>query len=410
MEHLESQFEQRIAEALADDSESRGQRSREAGPARVLIISADIQVRGHAESLLVKRGHHATVAASADEARSAMSGRRFDVVILGPLSHDADGLDALSAWQRNSPASKTIVLSGVVSAAFAVEAMRAGAIDVLALPLEPAEFLQRVDAAMLKSRTDRDREQRLTRLKKICRELNVARHDISKQVDALCDDLAHVYEDIADQMSDVSLAAEFRTLLRQELDVEDLLRTTLEYLLTKTGPTNAAVFLPDGASLGGGANGDHRNVTFGLGAYVNCDCPRETISAMLDHLGEAICPQMAGENEIVRFADAEEFSEWIGTEAECLSDSQVIAFSCRHKGDCLAVIVLFRKQSQPFDERLATMLDTMRTIIAEQLRNVVKVHHRATPSWPREAEDGDLDFGLSDDNYGFGPQEGGLAA
>jgi hypothetical protein len=278
----------------------------------------------------------------------------------------------------------------------------------MTLPLDGADFLQSVESAVHKARTERDREQHLTRLKKICRELNVARHEISKQVDALCDDLAHVYEDIADQMSDVALAAEFRTLLRQELDVEDLLRTTLEYLLTKTGPTNAAVFLPEGGALG--PNADKKNIAFGLGAYVNCDCPRETISAMLDHLGEAICPQMVSENDIVRFADAEEFSEWIGADAECLADSQVIAFTCRHKGDCLAVIVLFRKKSHPFDERVAGALDTMRTIIAEQLRNVVKVHHRATQGWPREAEDGDLDYGFSDDNYGFGPQEGGLAA
>jgi hypothetical protein len=48
----------------------------------------------------------------------------------------------------------------------------------------------------------------------------------------------------------------------------------------------------------------------------------------------------------------------------------------------------------------------MRGIIAEQLANVIKVHHRAHASWPKEAQDGDLDY---DDDMGFGFQDG-LAA
>src|SRR4030095_2955332 len=130
MEHLGAPFEQRIAAGPADDSDGHAPRQREAGPARVLIISADAPVRSLAEALLAARGHQATIAPSADEARAAMTGSRFDVVILGPLAHDGNGLDALSALQKNSPASKTILLSGGVSASFAVQAMRAGAVDV----------------------------------------------------------------------------------------------------------------------------------------------------------------------------------------------------------------------------------------------------------------------------------------
>ena len=39
-------------------------------------------------------------------------------------------------------------------------------------------------------------------------------------------------------------ALEFTGLIKQELDIENLLRTTLEYVLGRSGPTNAAVFLP----------------------------------------------------------------------------------------------------------------------------------------------------------------------
>jgi FixJ family two-component response regulator len=336
--------------------------------------------------------------------------KRFDVVDVGCALPDGVGLDLAPLVHKVSPATKIIVLADVMSPDAVIQAMRCGAVDCLAVPATTdgmEDFLRRLEPALLKSRAERQRDERLLRLKKVCRELNIARHEISKQVDALCDDLSNAYREIADQMSDVALASEFRTLLKQELDVEDLLRTTLEYLLTKTGPTNAAVFLPD-APRPKHSNDDQH---YGLGAYVNYDCPRETISLLLDHLGGAICPQMADEMDIVAFTDAKEFAEWIGEDlegAEFLANSNVIAFSCVHNGECLAVIVLFRDQATPFDDKLAGAIDTMRQIIAEQLSNVIKVHQRARPSWPKKAAEGDLDY--HDDDLGFGGYEGGMAA
>jgi DNA-binding response OmpR family regulator len=410
MNDTERQFEKHIAEALAE-ADASAPSNAPAGPARVLVAAADAQVRCAAESLLKCRGHQCTCVARLDEARTALSRNRFEMVLLAALDTNSDAVELLRLLARSAPTTKTIIVAQGVTASLAVQAMRCGAVDVLSLPLDPNDFVTRVDAALQKSRREQDRELRLTRLRKICQELNGARQEIARQVDTLADDLSHVYSDIAEQMSDVAMAAEFRTLLRQELDVEDLLRTTLEYMLTKTGPTNAAVFLPDGSSLSGEGGNKKKHVSYGLGAYVNYDCPRETVSAMLDHLCGAICPQMVSETEIVSFDDAGEFSEWIGVDAEFLADSHIIAFSCLHKGDCMAVIVLFRGKSQRFDERTAGMLDTLRTIIAEQLRTVVKVHHRASDSaWPRDIEDEDDLEQEWRDEYGFGGHEGGLAA
>ena len=39
-------------------------------------------------------------------------------------------------------------------------------------------------------------------------------------------------------------SAEFGAVMNDELDLEHLLRKTLEFLLGKVGPTNAAIFLP----------------------------------------------------------------------------------------------------------------------------------------------------------------------
>ena len=92
-------------------------------------------------------------------------------------------------------------------------------------------------------------------------------------------------------------------------------------------------------------------------------------------------------------------------EDDLLARSQVIAFSCHHNGECMAVVVMFRSGVLPFDPPLARTLDILRSIFARQLREVVRIHHRSMPQWPDDAVDDEP--GFDDDlDYGFG----GLAA
>ncbi len=362
--------------------------------ARILIVGGTPQCRATFVSLLEERRHKCTHVNRLDEAQTAVANQHYDLILLNPDLPDGDGLDLAQLVLKMSPATKTIVFSDTGSFKTALRAMHNGIVDFIRLPIDLTEFADRVEAALKKSRVDRDREHQIRRLQHICKELNVAREEISDQVESLCNDLVAAYQELTEQIDDASMIAEFRTLLRQELDVEDLLRTMLEYMLVKTGPTNAAVFLPDSTRH------------YGLGAYVNYDCPRESIDRLLDHLCDAICPQMSDEPDIVAFDDAEEFASWIGADGGFLADSQVIAFSCMHEDECLAVVVLFRSAVTPFEPKLASTLDTIRAIFAEQLSRIIRIHHRATPQWPREA-DGEDDEYLDDFDYGFG---GGMAA
>jgi hypothetical protein len=79
----------------------------------------------------------------------------------------------------------------------------------------------------------------------------------------------------------------------------------------------------------------------------------------------------------------------------------VLGFSCLHEGKCMAVMVLFRSKDDPFEESLAPAIDILRAIFAEQLANVVRIHHRARPEWPKDPLDDEYD--ASDyDEFGFG--------
>jgi DNA-binding response OmpR family regulator len=379
-------LDRRLAEALTDRTPKRG-------PARILIVGDNIACTGDLNAWLEQRRHKCVTAACLDEARAASSRRRFDLILLDPDLPDGDGLELIRHLQRTSPATKSIVLSADTSSQTVMNAMRCGAVDFLNTPIDLDSFSERIDSALIKARLDQQGQERVARLKSICRELNDARHEISHQVDDLCNDLVIAYRDMAEQINEVAMTTEFRTLLKQELDVEELLRTMLEYVLSKTGPTNAAVFLPDTAGQ------------YALGAYVNYDCPRDSMSLLLDYLCQAICPQMAGESQIVSFDDADEFAKWIGLEGGFISDSQVVAFSCPHENEAMAVVVLFRNRTNPFLDDIAGVLDTLRTVFAEQLATVIKVHHRASAHWPKDADGASPDF---DDQ--FDEDFGGLAA
>jgi DNA-binding response OmpR family regulator len=354
------------------------------GSSRILIVGGEPAFRAALVGELKAKHHHCTHVGRLDEALAAHANGRFDLIVVNPTLPDGDGLELARRLQRSNATTKTVIFSDTGSFSVALDALRCGVADFVHTPVELTDFIERIEAALSKSRWERNREQRIRRLQRICQELSSAREEISGQVDVLCNDLVLAYQELTDQIGDVAMASEFRTLLRQELDIEDLLRTMLEYLLSRTGPTNAAVFLPD------------PDQHYSLGAYVNYDCPRESIDRLLDHLGEAICPQMSDETELVMFDDAEEFARWIDMDEGLLSDSQVLAFSCTHEGECLAVIVLFRSNATPFDAKLAGTLDILRAIFAEQLSQIIRVHHRATPQWPAEPDEDDLD------EFGFG--------
>jgi DNA-binding response OmpR family regulator len=269
----------------------------------------------------------------------------------------------------------------------AVRALRAGAGDLLSRTTPMRDLGRRIEAALERAAAWRRQEQRIVRLKRICRRLRTARDQVARQVDSLCSDLVHAYQELAEHMNQVSTASEYGSLIRQELDLESLLRTTLEFILAKTGPTNAAVFLP-------ATSGD-----FSLGAYVNYDCPKETIDILLDHMANAVAPRLQDVPAIEHITDRAGVDKYLAGDAQWIGESHMIAFSCRHEGECLAIFLLFRDSKTPYTEGLLGQLKTVRDLFAQQLAKVIRIHHRHLPKEKWGAL-GDMDEPRGDD-YGL---------
>ena len=351
------------------------------GAWRVLAVEPDPGLRIEMQSALASLGVVCDTAGTLADSRAALGGVAYDLVVVDEQLRDGCGLELareLSAGSGLAGASgaagtvRVIVTSARSALQGAVEAMRSGAIDYIVKPTTPTEFAQRVRTALEQVSRARDERRRVQRLERLCKRLSSERREVTKQVDTLCQDLVNAYQELADQMGHVSLASEYSSLVRQELDVENLLRTTLEYLLTKTGPTNAAIFLPTGHS------------DFNLGAYVNYDLPKDTADVLLDHLADVMAPKFQQDAEVTRFESAEALEVRLGEGASWLNDCGVVTFACREGGDCLAVVALFRDRKHPFADELMPVLATIRDIFGEQLARVVRIHHRHNPkdAWP----------------------------
>ena len=346
----------------------------------MLLISPSTKDLDRMNSQLESLGYECLVAETIEAARATLDSVSIDIIAIASSLVAPAPLRVIREAQSQRPWLRAVVFGGAPNPETVVEAIRQGVSDWINLPVDRARLPERIAQIMDRVAAHRQREAQLETLEGTCRELSEARTEMSDQVDVLCGDLASAYKSMHTQMSEIAMSAEFRTLLSQELDVEDMLRTSLEYVLKKLGPTNAVVFLQEAPGQ------------YGVGAYVNYQWPNRDIMPTLRLLGSTLCPSMSTERELVRFDDASEFAAASGEDAKLLNGSQVVAFSCFRGDECLAVFTLFRDAENGFGDDDAEMLDVLGQIIAEQLTRIIRVHQRSRPEWPSEPSEGDWDI------------------
>ncbi len=365
--------------------------------ARVLAVSPRRSVRRRVSSMLRGKVESLDFVDSAREALEHINTSSTDMVIIERALEKSDGIELLETITTHHPMMVGVVLGAIHSSDDAVRAMRAGACDLIPIGGRGADTMRRVMEAVDRAQRVRRRDARIDRLKKLCSKLNNAREEVSGQIGGLCTDLTEAYKDLTQQFGDVKVTSELETLLRQELDIESLLRTLLEFTLSKIGATNAAVFMPT-------SGGD-----YSVGAYVNYDIAKETAEIMLDQLADAI-PESVEHLEGVRAMSGRvELTEMLGTSAYWVEDATMMTITCREDDECLAVLALFRDRSRSFSEDDVRMLEIIGQLFGRQLARVIQTHHRHLPrdEWGLAGDygmddtgDDDLDIGGGFDDYG----------
>ncbi|MCB9838021.1 MAG: response regulator [Phycisphaeraceae bacterium] len=356
-----------------------------ASPAMVLVVEPEGAERDGVLRALRDPSMCCDTASNIAEAIVMLEREEYDAAIIPMTLEDGQGFDLVRLIESSAQHTKTIMLADRPLVSDAIDAMRSGAVDLLSIPIAEAELLAAVVCAVDKARHDRRRTEKTDHLKSLCKKLHSSQQKMAENVDSLSADLLSAYDGL-EGASRSQEPATFEAQIAHDLDIESLLRKTLEHMLHLTGPTNAAVFLPCNHS------------DFNLGAYVNYDCPRDTVDVLLDQLADLMAPNLQHEDGIVSLSGDSEITSFLGDDAGWLSDYEVVAFSCRNDDECLAVITFFRELGRGFPRATLEELKSMGDLLAAQLARVVKIHHRHMPDhewsgWFEEEDDEDFGWG-----------------
>lgn len=351
---------------------------------RVLVVSGSRVERESITAKLTKRGMEVEPVATPADALAAIATEKFDLAMVQTTLGSGRGLELVRGLRELDGGLGIVMLARKADLDDAVRAMQAGVLDYFVGKIDTAALASRVEQAVARARQQRTEQQRSERLRRVCRDVNahIPKGPVSEpalESPDLDTDLATAYRNLTEQMAHVGLTAEFNSLIRQELDLECLLRTVLEFVLAKLGPTNAAIFLPS-------TTGDYT-----LGAYVNYDCPRDTAEVLLEHLAGVMPERFEDEEHVVLMRSEQALVQRLDDHADWLDGHAVACFACRHDDECLAVVTLFRDRRTGFGDDHVRMLDAIADLFAQQLARVIQIHHRHQPKeqWGADAHDDD---------------------
>ena len=116
---------------------------------QVLVVDDESDIRALIQDILSDEGYGVTVAADAEEARSARADQKFDLILLDIWMPDTDGITLLREWSEGGDlVCPVVIMSGHGTVDTAVEATRLGAFDFVEKPLSLAKLLRTVEAAL----------------------------------------------------------------------------------------------------------------------------------------------------------------------------------------------------------------------------------------------------------------------
>ena len=112
--------------------------------AQILIVDDELSIREYLEVLFTRAGHLVESADSLESARTQLNAKPFELVISDFRLGQDSGLDVLKLARSFSPPPEVIIITAYGTPASAVQAMRQGAYDYIAKPLDVEKLLSLV--------------------------------------------------------------------------------------------------------------------------------------------------------------------------------------------------------------------------------------------------------------------------
>ncbi|HJQ60394.1 MAG TPA: response regulator transcription factor [Vineibacter sp.] len=115
---------------------------------RLLLIEDEAELARLVRDNLAREGFAVDVAMGVEEARTATTAARYDVILLDLSLPDGDGLDLLAAWRRAGDSTPVIAVTARGTLDERVQGLNAGADDYLGKPYAQSELVARIRALL----------------------------------------------------------------------------------------------------------------------------------------------------------------------------------------------------------------------------------------------------------------------
>ncbi len=122
---------------------------------KLLFIDDDIDTRDVVRESLIAQGFHVVCVQTGAEAIARLEREEFEAVISDLNMPGMSGLELCRRVHRNWPNLPLLVLTGFLSTGTSVEALRAGACEVLSKPIRMQELLLALTRALAGRRVER---------------------------------------------------------------------------------------------------------------------------------------------------------------------------------------------------------------------------------------------------------------
>ncbi len=131
----------------------------------LLIVDDDRQVLSSMADWLREQGYEVEIATALADARAILQRRRFQILLLDMRLEDGDGLNFIPECKRDWPEMAIVLFTGYGTPEIALEAMRAGAIEVLTKPIIDEELGFALERAIHQQKVIQENEQLKKQLK-----------------------------------------------------------------------------------------------------------------------------------------------------------------------------------------------------------------------------------------------------